>query len=60
MQKMEVVNFLDYLAIKLKLIKHQEKYRTLDSYNGFKGHYIKYFLLPEEGEIVNVEVTNYG
>ena len=48
MQKMEVVNFLDYLAIKLKLIKYQEKYRTLDSYNGLKGHYIKYFFYQKK------------
>ena len=38
---------------------YQEKYGTLDTYDGFKGHYIKYFLLPEEGEIVNVEVANW-
>ena len=38
---------------------YQEKYGTLDTYDGLKGHYIKYFLLPEEGEIVNVEVANW-
>lgn len=24
------------------------KYRTLDSYNGFKGHYIKYFFYQKK------------
>lgn len=38
---------------------YQEQYGTLDTYNGFKGHYIKYFLLPEENKIVNVEVANW-
>ncbi len=38
---------------------YQEQYGTLDTYNGFKGHYIKYILLPEENKIVNVEVANW-
>lgn len=38
---------------------YQEQYRALDTYNGFKGHYIKCFLLPEENKIVNIEVANW-
>lgn len=38
---------------------YKKEYGTLDTYNGFKGHYIKYFLLPEENETVNTEIVSW-
>ena len=38
---------------------YEKEYGCFDNYDGFKGHYIRYILLPEEGEIVNIEVANW-
>ena len=38
---------------------YKRKYGSLDTYDGFKGHYIKYVPLPKEGEVVDIEVANW-
>lgn len=38
---------------------YKRKYGSLDNYDGFKGHYIKYILLSKEGEVVDIEVANW-
>lgn len=38
---------------------YQKQYEEINTYDGFKGHYIKYFYLPEENQIANIEVANW-